>query len=61
MIDASVELGERLAIQAVEALKPFKAQSYGKSGIVGLASEQVGYWPAMPVIGFLRSTSLVAW
>jgi hypothetical protein len=40
MIEASVELGERLAIQAVEALKPYTAQSYGKGGIVGLAGEQ---------------------
>jgi hypothetical protein len=40
MIEASVELGERLAIQAVEALKPYAAQSYGKGGIVGLAGEQ---------------------
>jgi len=40
MTDASVELGERFAIQAVEALRPYKAQSYGKGGIVGLAGEQ---------------------
>jgi len=40
MIDASVELGRRIAAQAVSALGPYKAQSYGKGGIVGIAGEQ---------------------
>ncbi|MBC7781911.1 MAG: amino acid synthesis family protein [Proteobacteria bacterium] len=40
MIDASVALGQQLAEVAVAALAPYRAQSYGKAGIVGLAGEQ---------------------
>ena len=40
MIEASRELGRLLADLAVQALAPYRAQSYGKAGIVGLAGEQ---------------------
>ena len=40
MIDASEELGRELSKIAVQALGPYRAQSYGKGGIVGLAGEQ---------------------
>ena len=40
MIEASVALGTTMAQQTIAALGPFKAQSYGKGGIVGLAGEQ---------------------
>ena len=40
LIDASVALGAGLSKAAVEALAPYKAQSYGKAGIVGMAGEQ---------------------
>lgn len=40
MIQASAALGAEMAQQVVAALAPFKAQSYGKGGIVGLAGEQ---------------------
>lgn len=40
MIDASVGLGPLIAEQAIAALKPYQAQSYGKGGIVGTAGEQ---------------------
>jgi hypothetical protein len=40
MIDASVPLGAELAKLAVEALAPYKAESYGKAGIVGINGEQ---------------------
>jgi hypothetical protein len=39
MIEGSVELGREVAKRAVEALGPYKAQSYGKGGIVGLGGE----------------------
>jgi hypothetical protein len=40
MIDASEELGHELSKIAVQALRPYRAQSYGKGGIVGLDGEQ---------------------
>src|SRR2546427_8348458 len=40
MIEASEELGRQLSKIAVRALDPYRAQSYGKGGIVGLAGEQ---------------------
>jgi hypothetical protein len=40
LIEGSVEIGKRLAILAVKALEPFKAQSYGKAAIFGSAGEQ---------------------
>ena len=40
IIDASAELGAQLSKAAVEALAPYKAQSYGKAGVVGMAGEQ---------------------
>ena len=40
LIAASACLGKELARLAVEALAPYKAQSYGKAGIVGLDGEQ---------------------
>jgi hypothetical protein len=40
MIDASGELGKALAGLAVAAMSPYKACSYGKGGIVGLAGQQ---------------------
>jgi len=40
MVDASAELGRELAKIAVEAMGRYRAQSYGKGGIVGLAGEQ---------------------
>jgi Amino acid synthesis len=40
MIDASEGLGHELSKVVVQALRPYRAQSYGKGGIVGLAGEQ---------------------
>ena len=40
MIEASAALGRELSSMAVAALAPYRAQSYGKAGIVGLAGEQ---------------------
>lgn len=40
MIDASEELGRELSKIALQALSPYRAQSYGKGGIVGLNGEQ---------------------
>jgi hypothetical protein len=40
LIDGSVGLGRHLAALAVAALAPYRAQSYGKAGLVGLAGEQ---------------------
>jgi amino acid synthesis protein len=40
MIDASEALGHELSKIVVQALRPYRAQSYGKGGIVGLAGEQ---------------------
>jgi len=40
MIEGSEELGSELSRIAVRALDPYRAQSYGKGGIVGLAGEQ---------------------
>ena len=40
MIEASAGLGADMAKEVVAALAPFKAQSYGKGGIVGTAGEQ---------------------
>lgn len=40
MIEASEELGRELSKVAVQALSPYRAQSYGKGGIVGLNGEQ---------------------
>lgn len=40
MIEASAGLGRELSKIALHALSPYRAQSYGKGGIVGLNSEQ---------------------
>lgn len=40
LINASVALGAELSKLAVQALAPYKAQSYGKAGIAGMAGEQ---------------------
>ena len=40
MIDASRDLGIELAKRATDSLGQFKAQSYGKGGLVGLDGEQ---------------------
>ena len=40
MIEASGELGRELSKIALQALSPYRAQSYGKGGIVGLNGEQ---------------------
>jgi hypothetical protein len=40
MIDASQALGAQLAAMAAAALGPYKAESFGKGGIAGLAGEQ---------------------
>jgi hypothetical protein len=40
LIKASPALGAAMAAQTIPALGAFKAQSYGKGGIVGLAGEQ---------------------
>ncbi len=40
MIEASVELGRRMASRAVAAIAPEEIQSYGKGGIVGIGGEQ---------------------
>jgi hypothetical protein len=40
MIAASEELGHEMAKALLETLGPYKAQSYGKAGIAGLAGEQ---------------------
>ena len=40
LIDASAGLGSELAAIAVKALSPYRAESYGKGGVVGLAGEQ---------------------
>ena len=40
MIDASERLGRDLSKIALNALAPYRAQSYGKAGIVGLNGEQ---------------------
>jgi len=40
MIKASRALGERMAKDAVAAMAPYQAQSYGKGGIVGVRGEQ---------------------
>lgn len=40
MIDASAELGRELAALAVRAMEPYRAESYGKAAIVGIAGEQ---------------------
>ena len=40
LIDASAALGAELSEMAIQALAPFKAQSYGKAGIAGMAGEQ---------------------
>jgi hypothetical protein len=39
VIDASVEIGRALAKVAVDAMGPFKVESYGKGGVVGLGGE----------------------
>jgi hypothetical protein len=38
-IEASVELGHVLSKQALKLMGPYKAQSYGKGGIVGIGGE----------------------
>jgi len=39
-VEASVELGALLGEMAVKAMGPYKVQSYGKAGIVGINGEQ---------------------
>jgi len=39
LIGASVSLGEAMAKMAIDALGPYKAQGYGKGGLVGLLGE----------------------
>ncbi len=39
MIEASVEVGKVLAKAAVEAMGPYKIESYGKGGVVGIGGE----------------------
>ncbi|HWC46521.1 MAG TPA: amino acid synthesis family protein, partial [Casimicrobiaceae bacterium] len=40
LVEASVAVGERIAVKAAEAMLPFKALGYGKGGVVGLNGEQ---------------------
>jgi hypothetical protein len=40
MIEASRGLGQQMAARALEAIGPYKPESYGKGGIVGVAGEQ---------------------
>lgn len=40
LTDASEELGKRITAIAVAHMQPYKADSYGKAGLVGLAGEQ---------------------
>lgn len=40
MIEASVELGHKMAAMLTEAIDPRQIESYGKGGIVGIAGEQ---------------------
>jgi hypothetical protein len=40
LVEASAELGRELARRAVDALSPYRGESYGKAAIVGLAGEQ---------------------
>lgn len=40
LINASEEMGHRIAKLIVEALGPYEAQSYGKAGLVGMSGEQ---------------------
>ncbi len=40
MIAASAALGAELAAIAVKAMAPYRAESYGKGGVAGLAGEQ---------------------
>lgn len=40
LIDASAEIGRTIGKAAVEALQPFKPESYGKGAVIGLAGEQ---------------------
>jgi len=40
LIDASAEIGAKLAKMAVEAMAPYKIQSYGKGALVGVDGEE---------------------
>jgi hypothetical protein len=40
LIEASAALGRELAVLALGALAPYRAESYGKAAIVGVAGEQ---------------------
>lgn len=40
LVEASAEIGRMLAEMGMAALAPFRPQSFGKGGIVGLAGEQ---------------------
>lgn len=40
MIEASRDLGKQMAARALAAMAPYKPESYGKGGIVGVAGEQ---------------------
>lgn len=40
LTDASAEIGEKLAKMAVEAMAPYKIQSYGKGALVGVDGEE---------------------
>jgi hypothetical protein len=40
LVEASAELGDRMAEMSVNAMSPYKPYGYGKGGIVGLNGEQ---------------------
>ncbi len=40
LIDASTAIGERISRMAVEALRPYAPDSYGKAALIGTAGEQ---------------------
>ena len=40
LIEASRDLGKQMAVRALAAMAPYKVESYGKGGIVGVAGEQ---------------------
>ncbi len=40
LTDASIELGKRITDMAVEAMGPYKVESYGKTSVVGIGGEQ---------------------
>src|SRR4051794_16808347 len=40
LVDASADVGREISRMAVQLLKPFAAESYGKAAVVGVAGEQ---------------------